>query len=153
MTDVKTWVPTGLFEERDPIVSERLVRLFERTGGRRAAPQRIVAHQVAGAKPAEVEAFLARHPAWRARLRLPGLFELYAQPKDIDAIADRADIFSFIDAAGRLTGPAVPSPSASVAIRIVKKGGKETRKKVPAREIADLLKAEDVEAIDVEGVG
>lgn len=148
--DVKTWVPTGLFEERDPIVSERLVRLFERTGGRRAAPQRIVVHVVPGTDAAKAEAFLAEHPAWRATPRLPGLYEMFAQPKDVDALAERADIFSFIDAAGRLTGPAVADAKASVAIRIVKTNGKETKKKVPAREIADLLKADDVEALDVE---
>jgi hypothetical protein len=153
MMDVKTWVPQGLFEGRDPIVSERLVRLIARTGGPRSAPQRIVVHLAPGADARRAEDLFAEHPTFRARERLPGVYELHARVQDVELIADHSDLFSWLDAGGRVTGPEVRGAGATVRIRIHRKGAaKEEEKSVKASTLGDLLKRDDVEAIDIEKV-
>jgi len=167
MVNLETFVPKGFTAGRHPRLSEalaaRLVRLPPRTG-----PQRLLAVQAAGAKEADLDAFLSQDGLWAPRLKAPGVFEVNVLPDDVARFADRQDLFTWIDAATRLFGAAVPASAkmavievavsdASVAEKAVKAAGAtvmarsegKLMAKAPAAKLGDLLRAAGVDAIEV----
>jgi hypothetical protein len=172
MADVKTWVPEGFTDGRHALITERLERRVALVGPR-GGPERLVVRAKPGADIAALESLLLEHPAWRSRAVLPGLWEVNVMPEELPALTGRDDLIAWVDVSGRMTG-AVPAMEGTAAIQVTpaKGGGAAIEAKVKelggsvagsgasgllvrlaVEALADLLRLDEIEAIDVAGLG
>ena len=166
MPNTQTFVPRGFTAGRHPMISVALASRVDRIG-RHAGPQRLVVLRAAGAKPEAVEEFFADKPLWGARVKAPGLWEIDAFVDHIPMLTERKDLFQWVDVATRFAGKVVSNPAATALVRVAGEGaekavrslgGTVTTKapgtvdaKMPAAKMAEFLRTERVEAVEVLG--
>ena len=172
MAEPETFVLKGYTAGRPSNLSDALVARLERLP-RRAGPQRLLVVRAAAAKAEDAEAFLRQDALWHPRLKAPGVYEVDVPLDDVGRLAERKDLFAWIDVGTRLFGKLAAEGAASALLQIAvgedaapaeralkAVGGAVTRRgertlsaRVPAGRIAQLLQAQGIEAIEVEGAG
>jgi hypothetical protein len=167
--DVKTWVPQGFAADSHPMVSAALERRMARIGKRRG-PISILARVRKDADLEVIAELFGDNPAWGARTRLPRLFEVDVLEAALNEILARTDLFAWVDVSARLIGNGGTDEDNAIAVRIavaddqgadvteavkslggtvLGSGTNEVLARIPGSEVADILRHDGVEALDI----